>query len=94
MLEKFKKFCAVSAITLVFTGSLFAQVQRNERDIETEQDNIVTKANESAIFENGKMKSVRLAIPNEGEKTLSFGYAEDDKSFTIVDEKAKELMFY
>jgi len=57
--------------TLLLVVSTFSQVQKTEKDIETEWNNIFSMASESAIFENGKIKSIRLLIPNANQELKS-----------------------
>lgn len=71
----------------MFVGSLFAQTQKSEKEVIDEWTNFA----KTAVFENGKLKSVRIPVSGEGEKLLIFEYSEDDKSFTVIDEKGKRI---
>lgn len=92
MSKKSKQFGVLLVTILMLAGTFFAQVQKN-KDVESEWKNIFSKANESAVFEDGKIKTLKLPIPDEGEKLLTFKHI-DDKSFSIVDEKGKRFKIF
>jgi len=53
--------------------------------------NIFSEANETAVFNNGKIVSLRQTIPGVGEKLFSFTHSEDGKPFTLTDEEGISL---
>src|SRR5688572_17781096 len=51
-------------------------------------------ARDTAVIENGKIRSLKLTVPNDRERLLLFEHAEDGKSFTIVDDGRKIVVFF
>ena len=87
-------------IAFVFTSSLSAQVQKTQENSKSQEDfkeglgKIFSSANETAIFDNGKVSFLKIPITDQGEKLLTFIYAEDAKSFTMTDEKGVNLQVF
>jgi len=74
---------------LVCLSVIGSHAQAAPRDIEAETaewQNVFLKANESAVFENGKLQSLRLKLPKDLERYLTFEHAVDGRSFTIVED--------
>jgi hypothetical protein len=86
MLKNAKRFLVLSgAIVLLAIGST-AQVRQADLSREdTQIQAMLARASESAKFENGRIKSLRIQLPNFSERLVTFEYAGDDRSFTMVD---------
>lgn len=80
-------------VIAVFGSSLLAQDQ-NTQDFKAQWERIFSRANETAVFENGKITSLKQPILNGGEKHFSFIHAEDGKSFTLTDENGLGLQVF
>ncbi|HUR98222.1 MAG TPA: hypothetical protein VMZ26_09185 [Pyrinomonadaceae bacterium] len=82
-----KSFWIVSVLIFMAAIELHAQTARGDIKVGTaEWQNVLAKANESAVFENGKLRSLRLTLPNDRERYLTFEHAKDGRSFTIVED--------
>ncbi|MCU0240686.1 MAG: hypothetical protein MUC29_14695 [Pyrinomonadaceae bacterium] len=51
-------------------------------------------AKRTAVLENGKLKSVRLPIPNVGERLFTFEWASDGRSFTMVSDNGERTQIF
>lgn len=87
------RILSLLAVVLLSGNSLVAQEQNTE-DVITQWANIFSKANETAVFQNGKIVSLGQPIPNEGEKYFSFTHAQDGMSFTLTDENGINLQVF
>lgn len=47
---------------------------------------VIAKALDSAIYKDGKIRSLKLGLPNDRERLLTFEHSKDGRSFTIIDE--------
>lgn len=86
MRKRIKSFLILSA--LVCLAAIGSQAQTASRDIKAESaewQNVLAKANESAVSENGKLQSLRLTLPKDHERYLTFEHAKDGRSFTILE---------
>lgn len=46
----------------------------------------LTRAIETSVFENGRLQSLRIRLPNNEERLIKFEYpAKDEKSYTMID---------
>lgn len=97
MLKSMFRISTILAVVFLFGNSFLAQDQKtqeqpnNEENLMKQWEKIFSTANESAIFENGKVIFLKQPISNEGEKLFSFIHAEDGKSFVLTDEKGIKL---
>lgn len=93
MNKRIKSYLIVSA--LLCLAAIETQAQTAARDFKAETtawQNVLSKANESAVFENGKIQSLRLTLPKDRERFLTFEHAEDGRSFTIVEGGRRTLV--
>jgi hypothetical protein len=73
------------------------RAQTVARDVKAENaawQNVLAKANESAIFEDGKIRSIRLTLPKDRERFLTFEHAKDGQSFTIIEDGRRTLVVF
>lgn len=84
MLKTTIKFFVVLALVVAFAESGFAQTSE-------EWQAIFARARETAVFENGKIRSVSFTIPGGPAKTFNFEHSQDGNSVTIVDEENYEV---
>lgn len=77
------------SLMLVCLSIIGSHAQAAPRDIAAETaewQNVFLQANESAVLENGKLQSLRLKLPKDRERYLTFEHAVDGRSFTIVED--------
>lgn len=86
MYKKAKLFLV--SMMLVCAAVVSSHAQVTGRDPGTEAARLqaaITKAVDTAVFENGRVRSIRITLPNDRERLLTFEHAEDQRSFTISD---------
>jgi hypothetical protein len=93
MRKRIKSYLVLSA--LVCLAAIGTQAQTAARDIKAqtaEWQNVLSKANESAVFEDGKIQSMRLTLPKDRERFLTFEHSKDGRSFTILEDGRRTLV--
>lgn len=83
------------SLMLVCLSVIGSHAQAAPTDIETETaewQNVFLQANESAVFENGKLQALRLKLPKDRERYLTFEHAVDGRSFTIVEDGRRTVV--
>lgn len=73
-------------VCLTAVGSHAQEGGKDPNVIAAEWQAVMTKAMDSAVVENGKVRSLKITLPNDRERLLTLEHAEDNRSFTIVDE--------
>ena len=73
-------------VCLTVVGSHAQVTSKDLGDEAARLQSAITKAVDAAVFENGKIRSLKVALPNDRERLLTFEHADDQRSFTIVDE--------
>jgi hypothetical protein len=95
MRKRIRSYLILSALVcLAVIGTRAQTATKDFKAQTTEWQNVLAKANESAVFENGKIQSLRLALPKDRERFLTFEHAEDGQSFTIVEEGRRTLVVF
>jgi hypothetical protein len=87
MRKKIRSYLILSS--LLCLAAIGIQAQTTARDINArtaEWQNVLAKASESAVLEDGKIQSMRLNLPNDPERVLSFEHSKDGRSFTILED--------
>ncbi len=103
---KTTKLLLTLIIVFVFSNSLSAQIIRspdnNERQklikkekiVENQWEKFFASANESAIFNDGKVVFMKLPTDNGREKSFTFEHAKDGRSFVMIDESGIRLQVF
>ncbi len=87
MRKKIRSYLILSA--LLCLAAIGTHAQTTARDINArtaEWQNVLARASESAVLENGKIQSMRLALPGDRERFLTFEHSKDGRSFTILED--------
>lgn len=82
---------------LVCLAVIETRAQTVARDYKAENaawQNVLAKANESAVFEDGKIRSLRLTLPKDRERFLTFEHAKDGQSFTMIEDGRRTLVVF
>ncbi|HMS42449.1 MAG TPA: hypothetical protein PKE69_19620 [Pyrinomonadaceae bacterium] len=91
MLKKIYTFIFI-VLCLAFTStSILAQ---NQQDIQKVVSRVQDAVTRTAIVENGILQSVRLPIPDQGEKLFTFEWANDGRSYTMTSETEEEIQVF
>lgn len=53
---------------------------------------VIAKAMESAVYEDGKIRSFKVNLPGDRERLLTFEHAKDGRSFTMIDGRLKVVV--
>ena len=70
-----------------------AQVRREDPSAASAQlQSVIAKAMESAVYEDGKIRSIKMKLPGDRERLLTFEHAEDGRSFTMIDAGLKVVV--
>ena len=81
-------------LCLAVVGS-YAQVVDKDPCAEVAQlRRVLARAMDTAVIHKGKIRSLKLNLPNDRERLLLFEHLEDGKSFTVVDEGRKIVVFF
>lgn len=90
-IEVFLISCALVCLSVI--ASHAQQAQTDVKAETAEWQNAFTRAIESATFENGKLGSIRLSLPNDRERYLTFEHSQDGRSFTILEDGRRTVVF-
>jgi len=85
-----KTLVLLVALTLAAISS-YAQSQES---FQKQIEEMVALAEQTATFENGKIKTVKILVPGEGEKLITFEHASDGKSFNIIDDQNQKIQVF
>lgn len=83
------------SLMLICLSVIGSYAQTAPRDVNAESaawQTVLSKASESAIFDNGKLQSLRLHLPKDRERYLTFEHAKDGRSFTIVEDGRRTIV--
>lgn len=80
-------------ISLTFIALFFicSSASVHSQTINEEWENIISQANETAIYNNGKLVSLEQTIPGIGDKLFTFTHSENGKPLTVTDENGISL---
>lgn len=93
MYKKTKLFLMPMMLVCLAVVDSHAQVDAKDPRAEAEQlQSIITKAIDSAVYENGKIRSVKVSLPNDRERLLTLEHSKDGRSFTMIDEGRKVVV--
>jgi hypothetical protein len=88
MMKNAKRFLVLFCAIVVLAIGSAAQVRQASPENQCRETadvlNTISKAKDTAVFENGRLKSLRIRLPKTEEQLVTFEYPGDDKSFTMV----------
>src|SRR5262245_7865024 len=72
---------------LIFVGGVSAQIKDEQLTREImELKRTLARVQESAVYQNGKLSSLVVRLPNGTERLVNIEQGADDKSLTIIDQ--------
>ena len=79
-------FLVPMMLACLATVGSHAQVVPVDPDVQAAQfQSVVVQAMDTAVVENGKLRSLKISLPGDRERSLTFEHSNDDRSFTMVD---------
>src|SRR5215204_5453478 len=97
MIKNAKRFFVLfGAIVLLAVGSIAQVRQATPVDLaraKAELMNTLETARDTAVFENGKLRSFRIKSPKGDERFITIEHGKDDRSFTMVDGSLRISVF-
>lgn len=95
MYKKSKLFLV--SLTLVCLAVVGSHAQVTDKDPTAEAarlQSVITKAVDTAVYENGQIRSLRITLPNDRERLLTFEHTDDQRSLIINDEGRKTRVVF
>ncbi|HKP71144.1 MAG TPA: hypothetical protein VJV05_17790 [Pyrinomonadaceae bacterium] len=95
MLKKTKYFATLCAALMLCAIGSVAQSPSTSRDQEaTKFASVIMRAVETSVFENGRLRSVKIRLPNSDEKLITLEYpTNEDLTFTLIEDARRTQVF-
>lgn len=87
-----KKVLFLVSMMLVFIAAPGSHAQVKTMSPETaaaEFQSVVSKAMDTAVIQNGKLRSLKISLPGDRERWLTLEHSSDDRSFAIIEDGRK-----